>query len=277
MNKDIISKIKKYKKIIYIIIIIICVIIASIIIKNKFFNNTSKMQTNQNKETEENKQLEENFDNIFLNKLENSYDLNKVKLIDNNKNIVYTNLEIEKSSTNNYDVKLNIPYINIDNDTIKSYNNEIQEFVQKYEEILKTKNQNVIYDVEYNAYIKNDILSVIIKANLKEGESAQSLIIQTYNYDLKQNKEVKLIDVLKLRNINKENMKNKINEKITNAKKNADDLNSLGYVLYKRDVNNKMYLVENINQFYISSNCIYVIFAYGNDARTSEMDIVTIN
>ena len=69
----------------------------------------------------------------------------------------------------------------------------------------------------------------------------------------------------------------KINEKITNAKKNADDLNSLGYVLYKRDVNNKMYLVENINQFYISSNCIYVIFAYGNDARTSEMDIVTIN
>ncbi len=277
MNKDIISKIKKYKKIIYIIIIIICVIIASIIIKNKFFNNTSKMQTNQNKETEENKQLEENFDNIFLNKLENSYDLNKVKLIDNNKNIVYTNLEIEKSSTNNYDVKLNIPYINIDNDTIKSYNNEIQEFVQKYEEILKTKNQNVIYDVEYNAYIKNDILSVIIKANLKEGESAQRLIIQTYNYDLKQNKEVKLIDVLKLRNINKENMQNKINEKITNAKKNADDLNSLGYVLYKRDVNNKMYLVENINQFYISSNCIYVIFAYGNDARTSEMDIVTIN
>ncbi len=277
MNKDIISKIKKYKKIIYIIIIIICVIIASSIIKNKFFNNTSKMQTNQNKETEENKQLEENFDNIFLNKLENSYDLNKVKLIDNNKNIVYTNLEIEKSSTNNYDVKLNIPYINIDNDTIKSYNNEIQEFVQKYEEILKTKNQNVIYDVEYNAYIKNDILSVIIKANLKEGESAQRLIIQTYNYDLKQNKEVKLIDVLKLRNINKENMQNKINEKITNAKKNADDLNSLGYVLYKRDVNNKMYLVENINQFYISSNCIYVIFAYGNDARTSEMDIVTIN
>lgn len=277
MNKDIISKIKKYKKIIYIIIIIICVIIASIIIKNKFFNNTSKMQTNQNKETEENKQLEENFDNIFLNKLENSYDLNKVKLIDNNKNIVYTNLEIEKSSTNNYDVKLNIPYINIDNDTIKSYNNEIQEFVQKYEEILKTKNQNVIYDVEYNAYIKNDILSVIIKANLKEGESAQRLIIQTYNYDLKQNKEVKLIDVLKLRNINKENMQNKINEKIINAKKNADDLNSLGYVLYKRDVNNKMYLVENINQFYISSNCIYVIFAYGNDARTSEMDIVTIN
>ena len=277
MNKDIISKIKKYKKIIYIIIIIICVIIASIIIKNKFFNNTSKMQTNQNKETEENKQLEENFDNIFLNKLENSYDLNKVKLIDNNKNIVYTNLEIEKSSTNNYDVKLNIPYINIDNDTIKSYNNEIQEFVQKYEEILKTKNQNVIYDVEYNAYIKNDILSVIIKANLKEGESAQRLIIQTYNYDLKQNKEVKLIDVLKLRNINKENMQNKINEKITNAKRNADDLNSLGYVLYKRDVNNKMYLVENINQFYISSNCIYVIFAYGNDARTSEMDIVTIN
>ena len=277
MNKDIISNIKKYKKIIYIIIIIICVIIASIIIKNKFFNNTSKMQTNQNKETEENKQLEENFDNIFLNKLENSYDLNKVKLIDNNKNIVYTNLEIEKSSTNNYDVKLNIPYINIDNDTIKSYNNEIQEFVQKYEEILKTKNQNVIYDVEYNAYIKNDILSVIIKANLKEGESEQRLIIQTYNYDLKQNKEVKLIDVLKLRNINKENMQNKINEKITNAKKNADDLNSLGYVLYKRDVNNKMYLVENINQFYISSNCIYVIFAYGNDARTSEMDIVTIN
>ena len=57
-------------------------------------------------------------------------------------------------------------------------------------------NDNIIYTVQYVATIKDNILSLIIKSNLKEGDNAQRVIIQTYNYDILQQKKVTLEDIL---------------------------------------------------------------------------------
>lgn len=272
------TKTKIKEKIIFIFIITICVISIILICYNKFWNQKVIDQSSElsSKADEEYNNLKAGFDKIFSNKLENSYDANKINLIDDTKDIVYTSFETTQKSTNNYEMKIHIPYINIDNETIKSYNKEIQQFSEKYNDILKIKNQNIIYDVEYSAYIEEDILSVIIKANLKEGVSAQRIIIQTYNYNLRQNKEVNFIDILKNKNINEEDVQNKINNEIKTAQKNADDLISLGYKIYKRDINDDIYLLNNIQQFYVYNKRIYIIFAYGNDARTSEMDLVIL-
>lgn len=59
------------------------------------------------------------------------------------------------------------------------------------------KIKNVIFTVEYVANVQDDILSLMIKSNLKEGSNAQRIIIQTYNYDLRNNKEISLERVLK--------------------------------------------------------------------------------
>ena len=88
---------------------------------------------------------------------------------------------------------------------------------------------------------------------MKEGSSAQRVIIETFNYDLKNNKEVTLEEVLKI-----ENLKN------------------LGYNIYSRDVTSNIYNIENTKEFYLTANTLYVIYAYGNGTFTSEMDLIVI-
>ena len=97
-----------------------------------------------------------------------------------------------------YELDLQIPYINIDNEIIKQYNNEIKEiFQKKAEKVLETQNKNIVYTVKYQAIIEDNILSLIIKSEfLKEGASAQRKIIKTYNYDLSNNKEISLKEII---------------------------------------------------------------------------------
>ena len=58
---------------------------------------------------------------------------------------------------------------------------------------------------------------------------------------------------------------------------NVEELAKLGYSIYSRDIDNDMYTVNNITEYFIGQdNKIYIIFAYGNTSNTSEMDIVTL-
>ena len=116
----------------------------------------------------------------------------------------------------------------------------------------------------------------MIKSNLKEGNSAQRIIIQTYNYDLRNNKEITLEEVLKIKNINKGETQNQIKNEIEAEQKKVEDLQKLGYNIYSRDMNSDIYNIENSKQFYLSENAIYIIYPYGNETFTSEMDMIII-
>ena len=122
----------------------------------------------------------------------------------------------------------------------------------------------------------NNILSLIIRANLKQASSAQRLIIQTYNYDLKNNKEVSLEDVINSKQLTVEDVEKKIKEKITTEQQKVQDLNSLGYSVFERNSEDEMYKVENSKEFFIKDGDIYIIYAYGNENLTSEMDLVIV-
>ena len=106
----------------------------------------------------------------------------------------------KESNTNNYDLEIHIPHINIKSEIVDEYNKEIEDiFVNKARNVLQSENKNIIYTVEYVANVQDDILSLMIRSNLKEGVSAQRIIIQTYNYDLRNNKEINLEEVLKIK------------------------------------------------------------------------------
>ena len=141
---------------------------------------------------------------------------------------------------------------------------------------MQKEDKNTIYTVEYVANVEEDILSLMIRSNLKEGSSAQRVIIQTYNYDLKNDKQVTLEEVLKIKNINKNDMQNDIKSEIENEQKKVEDLKELGYSIYSRDVKDERYKIENSKEFYLTSEDLYVIYAYGNDSFTSEMDLVIL-
>ena len=235
------------------------------------FKEESKLGKKTEEETE---MLKTEFDQIFTNRIEQEEQDSKKK--EEDKPLVYTKVEGKSNKLNSYDVDVHIPYINMDNEIINRYNKEIEDFVYKTSSVLESENRNIIYTVEYVANVQNGILSVMIRSNLKEGASAQRVIIQTYNYDLRNNKEISLEEILRIENVNQSELQDKIKKGITIEQKKVEDLKNLGYNIYSRDATSDIYQIENSKEFYLTHDTLYIIYAYGNETFTSEMDLIVI-
>lgn len=271
------EKMSKNTIIIYVIVISIC-IIALIIAIGTFLLTTK--ETNQlklaSKTEEQENELKANFENLFNCTLENK-DNYKVEKKEEEKDIVYTKYSNSEKSDNNYDIQTAIPYINVNSSIIDSYNKKIEEIFQaKVKSVLETKNQNIVYTVKYQAYIENNILSLMIYSDLKQASSAQRVIVQTFNFDLENYREVSLENMIKLYNLDKDTIQKKINSEIKKEQDKANDLISLGYEVYSRDLKSDMYEIKNSKEFFMHNNNLYIIYAYGNDDLTREIDIVVI-
>ena len=275
------NKINKRRIIIYSIAIFACilaivVIIGIQILGNDVVDNFFGVSKITKKTEEEENRLKANFDTLFQNQLENNSSC-EVKKIDKNKDIVYTNYENTDKSANNYEMNVNLPYINIKNQSVKDYNENIKNIFQaKAEEVLKSTNSNVIYTVKYEAYIENNILSLIIYSDLKQDSSAQRIIVQTFNFNLETNKELTLEDIIKIYELDEKTVQDKIDNEIKTEEKKAEDLKAWGYNVFTRDTKSDMYKIKNATEFFVHNNNLYIIYAYGNDKLTSERDIVVM-
>ena len=273
------NKLDKKSKIVYASIIAICIISIIIVIYIQFFDGKTVTTVGylKGKSEIDYENLKAEFNNIYTNSLKNYNDKYDKLKSDTSKELVYTGYTKDVTENNSYNINVQIPYIDIKNSTIDGYNEEIKNlFEKKAEDILKTKNKNTIYTVEYNACVEDGVLSIIINANLKEGSSAQRVIIKTYNYDLDTNQEINLSQLLKGESVDTSYAQSKINEEIEVEQKKAEDLKALGHSIFSRDKNDDMYKIENVEDFYFQDGAIYVIFAYGNDKYTSEVDVAII-
>lgn len=267
-------------KILYIAIILICIIALVLAIVLQIKKDKKEEQGGNELKAIEGLEMEnykKEFDNIFNNKVNylenNSYRITK---IEQDKEIVYLGYQNNENKINNYDLDINIPYINIEDEKIYEYNNEIKEiFEKKAKSILNTNNDNVIYTVDYCAYVTNNILSLVIRSTLKEGNNAQRDIVQTYNYDLENKQEFTMEEALKRKGITKREANNKIRDEIQKVQNNVKSLQDLGYKIYSRNLENEIYNINNVTEYFIGKdNALYIVFAYGNTNNTSEMDIV---
>lgn len=277
------DKVSKKRIAIYVVLISICVLALIVavcvqILGNDFTNSIFGVSTLKSKTEEEEQELRVNFDNLFLNNLQINGEMTQdISKIDENQDYVFTKYSTEEKNTGNYELSINIPYINIDSEVVNEFNTEIEEiFERKVESILESEDKNVLFTIEYQAYVENNILSVIIKSNLKQGSAAQQVIVQTYNYDLPNQKEVTLSDEIELLGLDKNAIQSKIREEIKQEQQKAEDLQDLGYEIYSRDSKSDMYDIENSNVFFLHEQNLYIIYPYGNDALTSEMDLVII-
>jgi hypothetical protein len=271
-------KLSNTTKIIYISIIVICVISMIAALYIQLFIEKDKDTVYKELQAEEYENLQAGFEDIFQNTIKYANELSySVKKIDTDKDIVYTKYENQKEEDSKYSLNVQLPYININNNTITKYNKEINSiFKDKAEDVISSENSsNVIYTVNYEAYISNDILSIIIHSTLKEGTTAQRDIIKTYNYNLKENKEISINDVLKIKGISESDANSKIKEKIQEKQKQIEDLAELGYSVYNRNPDSDIYKISNVEEFYFGEDeHLYIIFAYGNDNLTNEKDVV---
>ena len=268
----------KDKKLIMIYIGIAAICVIAVIVAIYQFNSDESLSVligPKQTEIDEEEELKTEFDTIFTNELVGNKSKKSYNKINKNEELVYTSYEKQEDSLNNYEINVSIPCINIDDDSVKIYNNKIEKiFKTKAENILKTENENTLYTLNYIAYMKDDILSMAIYSNLKEGNNVQRVIVQTYNYDLENNKEMTLEDLIVKRNMSKEEVQTKIRTEIENAQEELKELEELGYGTYTRNTKNRIYRIKNTTEFFVYNNHLYIVYAYGNQNATSEMDII---
>ena len=242
---------------VYITIVVVCII--SIIIAfyvqfyaridlGRFVGIETKTEIG-NKTEEQIEELKTEFEQIFTNSIENGEGQDSKKK-ETDKPLVYTKTQMKESKISSYDIEVSVPYININNEKAEEWNKEIESFEKKAKSILETENENTIYTVEYVANVQEDILSLMIRSNLKEGSSAQRIIIETYNYDLRNNKEITLEKILQIENVEKTEIQQKIKDEIEIEQKKVEDLKDLGYNIYSRNINDDIYKIENSKQYY---------------------------
>ena len=234
-------KISKKSLIIYTSIIIICIIAIIVAFYVQFYARieissligiTTKEEFG-GKTEEEIEELKAGFTDIFNNSLDSEEVDYTNKKEDASKQLVYTKYDVKESKLNSYDMGIHIPYINIRSDIVNKYNQEIEDiFVKAAREILNTEDRNIIYTVEYVANVHDGMLSLAIKSNIKEGTNAQRVIIQTYNYDLRNNKAISLDEAIRIKKLERNEVKETISKEVKLEYQKAQDLKELGYNIY---------------------------------------------
>lgn len=277
----------KNPKVLYILISIFCVfaIIAGIyaqFIDGNSNENTVQTGSDANIVQEKTQQeISNDFNALFTNTLNlGGFDTTGIAKLDNTKEIVYSAYDVERN-TENYELNLHIPVININSELSNTFNRStLTTFINKANEIIEKNDSSMptLYSVDYAAFINDNVLSVVIKSTLKEGDSSQRIMIQTYNYNLSTNTEVPIIDLVTMKQLNRDEVNNKIMQVVSAAAQEDQTLQDMGYnQVYVRDLTNEMYIVENAGAYFLGPNRdLYIVYAYGNATDTSEMDLIII-
>jgi len=269
--------------VIYTVIIIICIACLGIGIYAQFFYKYADKdalltgRVDEEGKTEEMYQnLKNNFDTIFTNKVNGISNLDVIFKEDQTEDFVYTSENIKETKNGIYDLNVNIPYVNLDLEGVVDINEEIEDiFATKLESIMEEMGTYTIYNIDYASYVNQNILSLVIKATLKEGQNSQRVIIKTYNYDVEKQALVSLDEILEEKELKKEKVEQKIKEEITRVYKENLAFEQAGYTVYKRDIQNSMYKVENTDTFFVGQNgYLYILYPYGNNNYTSEIDMI---
>lgn len=278
------EKLNKTRLAIYVASICICILSLIGTIYTLYFGNITAMQSSTNTttltEAEQKEQtLKTDFDNIFNNSIDLSMLNLQIKKEIDDKDIIYTKYSQTDSKEDTYSININIPYINIDSELAKEYNEEINTiFSDKVRSILTTSstNSNSICNIDYTGNIKDNILSLIIRLNSKDGTTAQRTIIKTYNYDLENDKEITLAELIEKNSMDSNQINEKIKTSIQNEQEQDDELKSLGYSAYERNLQSNIYSVDGTEEFFISEENIYLIYSYGNTTFTNKVDIIIL-
>ncbi len=273
--------------ILYAAIIIICIVSIGLGVYSQFFGDDEQQfhinsGTSTSQEVNEKEQeVKEAFDTIFTNTLIYTSDTfnNSAVRKDSTKDLIYTSNQITKTVQGKYNMNINVPTINISSTVATTMNKEIEDtFVKKATDIIvnaETSTEYVIYSIDYAAYVNGNILSLIIKSTLKEGNKPQRIMYLSYNYNLENSSKITLEQYMNYKNVTSVALQAKVDKEIKDIAQKYQDLNSVGYSVYSRNPDDNMYKLENTTNYFLGKdNYIYIVYAYGNTNYTSEKDII---
>jgi hypothetical protein len=281
-----VSKLTGRNRVIFFVVMFLIVAVAlSIAIYIQFFYKYADIDPlmigihiGAEKTKEEVELLQKNFDQLFVNDVFSSNKDAKYDLKDISKGIVFTGYNLTNEDESYYSINAQIPVINLYTPAAVEINNKIKvDFHEKANRYMRQSEEKIIYKVKYVAFVNQDVLSVVVKASLKEGEHPERVIIKTYNYNIPEKKAVTLSDLMKLKEMQNEVLQTKIHDEIKIAYNNARVIASQYGEVYERDLNSDIYKVENIDTYFLTQDgYVYLVFCYGNsdDQYTNVTDIV---
>ena len=277
------------KYIFFTVLTLICIVALCLGIYAQFFykySDTDALMLGINigskKTAEEIDILKAEFNGLFTNSIIINSENVRVDRIEPSKDLVYTVYNLVNEDENYYSVNAQIPILNINADSAKQINSEItSEYYNKANSIMRKNDGNTVYTVTYAAFVNEDILSIVIKSSLKEQGKSEKVTIKTYCYSLPEQKQLSLADVLESSDIlakkelTTEAIQNNINKDIEKAYNNAKIIAENYGSLYERDLESEIYKLENAKTFFLTQDgYVYIIYAYGNNDYTNEMDII---
>lgn len=265
----------KKQLIIIIGVILVCSIAIAIGIYAQI-TNTKINKTAEEKREANYEDLKNNFDSIFTNTINKDGAAQVANANINYDEIIGTKYDINEKKETKYSIVAKIPLFKKETETTKKINQEIfSTFGGKVVDIITNNKAYTIYNMGYVVYINDNIMSLVIKCTLKEGTNPQRTIIQTYNYNLDEDKLVSINELIQKRNLDKEQMQKQITEEITKVSEQNTSIINQGYNVYKRNPNDDIYKIENTKNFFLGKNkTLYLIYAYGNSDYTSETDLI---
>ena len=273
----------------FIVLALVCIVALCMGIYMQFFYkyaDTDPLMLGINigskKTAEEIDILKAEFNNLFNNSILINSENVRVDRKEPSKELVYAGYNLVNEDENYYSVNAQIPILNINTDIAKAINGDIkQEYYDKANAIMRRTEGNTIYNVSYAAFVNQDILSLVIKSSLKEQNKSEKVSIKTYCYSLPEGKLLSInnvldsSDLLEGKGLSLENIQITINEDVKKAYNNAKIIAESYGTLYERDLQSEIYKLENTQNFFLTQDgYIYIVYAYGNNDYTNEMDII---
>lgn len=183
-----------------------------------------------------------------------------IKKIDDNKEIVYSReLYIPDKlpeDLNSDEVITEIPIINLDFESVKKINKEL---LNQYNEVLE---ENIITDdivninsIKYKYYINNNILSLILEyKNFNYTAGYITYEYKTYNININNGTILSNNDLIKIKNLNEDDVYNKIINHVEKEYQNLgyDDYKNTDF--YKESINNIKENNKITTQVFIDNN-----------------------
>lgn len=259
----------------------VCVIILIVAVYFQFFyspDNEKKFglgnQVNTNIEYEK---LKNDFNSEFNNAVRRiGQDSTSYRKIDQTKDIVYTTANLDIESQGKYDINIHLPALNLPGDVAQQITKDINNmFGALANKVAASQEYLIVYNLDYVAYLNDEILSLVIKATLKEGDQPQRVIIKTYNYNITKNTYVTLGTLMNRKSLDKQQVQDKVYDEINTIIKENEALANEGYTVYQRNISDSMYELENTDTYFIDSNgYLYLVYCYGNTKYSGEVDLI---
>lgn len=279
---DSLHGVKKY--LFFIALILICVVALCLGIYAQFFYKYSDtdafmigINIGSQKNAEEIDALKSNFNSLFTNTFVGENENPGVdRLRTENNNLVFTTYNLVNEDENYYSVNAQIPFLNVNSEKAQEINAEIKtEFYDIANNVMRRTEGNTIYTVSYASFINKDIISIAIKSSLKEEGKSEKLCVRTYNYSISEERLLPLTDLIKLKETTVDKVQSTIDNDIKIAYNNARIIAEEFGNLYERDLSSDIYKVENATTFFLTQEgYVYVVYAYGNNDYTNEMDVI---